>query len=78
MKKLLVLLCLGASLQICPAQISESLAIEKIDTGRINGVMYRILIPPNWNKKLVMYAHGYESPQMPVNTLRSVNYRRDD
>lgn len=77
MKKLLVLLCLGASLQICPAQISESLAIEKIDTGRINGVMYRILFPPNWNKKLVMYAHGYESPQMPVNSLRSLNPRRD-
>ncbi|MBN1340282.1 MAG: hypothetical protein JXA03_13215, partial [Bacteroidales bacterium] len=32
------------------------------DTGRIDGAMFRILIPSNWNRNLVMYAHGYEMP----------------
>lgn len=30
-----------------------------IETGEINGAQFRIEIPPNWNKGLVMYAHGY-------------------
>jgi pimeloyl-ACP methyl ester carboxylesterase len=34
--------------------------IAKIDTGTINGADYRIIFPANWQKKLVMYAHGYE------------------
>ena len=37
----------------------------RIDTGRIDGVMYRIIIPANWNHNLVMYAHGYEIPSIP-------------
>ncbi len=32
----------------------------KRDTGILNGAAYEILMPNNWNKKLVMYAHGYE------------------
>jgi pimeloyl-ACP methyl ester carboxylesterase len=34
--------------------------ISKIDTGVIHGAEYKILFPPNWKGKLVMYAHGYE------------------
>lgn len=34
--------------------------IAKSDTGSIMGAAYRIIFPENWNKKLVMYAHGYE------------------
>ncbi len=41
----------------------------KRDTGRLNGAAYEIQIPANWNKKLVMYAHGYEQPTTPRNTL---------
>jgi pimeloyl-ACP methyl ester carboxylesterase len=37
----------------------------RLDTGRIAGAMYRIVIPANWNHNLVMYAHGYEMPSMP-------------
>jgi pimeloyl-ACP methyl ester carboxylesterase len=37
----------------------------RIDTGRIDGAMFRIIIPANWNNNLVMYAHGYEMPSMP-------------
>lgn len=43
--------------------ISTSLfaqSIAKIDSGKINNAKYRILFPVNWQKKLVMYAHGYE------------------
>ncbi len=34
--------------------------IEKKDVGVLKGGTYQILIPTNWNKKLVMYAHGYQ------------------
>ncbi|MBO0951931.1 alpha/beta hydrolase family protein [Fibrella forsythiae] len=34
--------------------------IAKIDSGTIQGARYRVLFPDNWNRKLVMYAHGYE------------------
>ncbi|MCZ2482537.1 alpha/beta hydrolase [Aquirufa nivalisilvae] len=34
--------------------------IEKKDVGTLHGGTYQILIPQNWNKKLVMYAHGYQ------------------
>jgi hypothetical protein len=27
--------------------------------GVLNGASYRVEVPPNWNGKLVMYAHGY-------------------
>lgn len=29
------------------------------DSGSIDGAVYKIDIPVNWNKKLVVYAHGY-------------------
>lgn len=32
-----------------------------VDTGTINGAAYRIDIPANWNRNLVLYAHGYNS-----------------
>jgi pimeloyl-ACP methyl ester carboxylesterase len=31
-----------------------------IDSGYIDQVEYKILIPPHWDHKLVMFAHGYE------------------
>lgn len=33
---------------------------QTFDLGEINGAKYKIYIPENWNKGLVMYAHGYE------------------
>lgn len=35
-------------------------SISKIDTGVIKGATYKIIFPPGWKGKLVMYAHGYE------------------
>jgi pimeloyl-ACP methyl ester carboxylesterase len=48
-----------------------------IDTGRIDGVMYRIIIPENWNHNLVMYAHGYMSPDV-QNTPQFFHNPRSD
>lgn len=53
MKKILILL-----LMFSTNLFAQSIA--KIDTGAINGAAYRIVFPPNWKGKLVMYAHGYE------------------
>jgi len=33
---------------------------QTFDLGEINSAEYKIYIPENWNKGLVMYAHGYE------------------
>ena len=53
----LTLLLLVATLQAqtpAPAQPANT-----VDTGVINGASYYIEIPAQWNKGLVMYAHGY-------------------
>jgi pimeloyl-ACP methyl ester carboxylesterase len=49
--------------------ISGFAQTAKRDTGLLNGAAYEIQIPTNWNKKLVMYAHGYEAPSQPQRTL---------
>ena len=49
----------------------------RIDTGRIGGAMYRIIVPANWNHNLVMYAHGYEMPSMPGGPSMFHNSRSD-
>ena len=33
---------------------------QSFDLGEINSAKYKIYIPENWNRGLVMYAHGYE------------------
>ena len=40
------------------------------DTGTLNGAAYEITVPTNWNKKLVMYAHGYESTLLPKGIVK--------
>lgn len=35
-------------------------ATTTVDAGEINGARFRIEIPANWNRGLVMYAHGYQ------------------
>ncbi|MCB0634575.1 MAG: alpha/beta hydrolase [Saprospiraceae bacterium] len=61
-----LLLCLGK------LQAQENV---KVETGDINGADFKILIPEQWDNKLVLFAHGYEfmgsqgkqseSPQFP-------------
>ena len=40
------------------------------DTGTLNGAAYEITMPKDWNKKLVMYAHGYESTLLPKGIIK--------
>jgi len=42
----------------CHAAFSQNIATT--DTGTVNCAAYKILIPENWQNKLVMFAHGYE------------------
>jgi pimeloyl-ACP methyl ester carboxylesterase len=50
---------LGASVLVLQAQSSPAPAAG-VETGDISGARFRIEIPPNWNRGLVLYAHGYE------------------
>jgi dipeptidyl aminopeptidase/acylaminoacyl peptidase len=50
MKKLFLFLALSTTI----------FAQEKIDLGTLKGGGYQVLMPAKWNKKLVMYAHGYQ------------------
>jgi pimeloyl-ACP methyl ester carboxylesterase len=40
--------------------LSTAVYGQSSEEGEINGAPYQIIIPENWNKGLVMYAHGYE------------------
>ena len=51
-----VLLCCGAAATPLHAQPAPTSTVE---TGTINGAPFRIELPANWNKGLVLYAHGY-------------------
>jgi pimeloyl-ACP methyl ester carboxylesterase len=39
----------------------------KVESGTIEGAEFRIDVPPNWNKTLVMYCHGYVPAGVPPN-----------
>jgi hypothetical protein len=61
MKKFFIFLFGWAMVNSLSAQTAQR------DTGIINGAAYEIQIPANWNKKLLLYAHGYDSPSNPPN-----------
>jgi pimeloyl-ACP methyl ester carboxylesterase len=42
---------------------------SQIDTGRIGEAAYEIRLPTQWNKALVLYAHGYETPETPLRQM---------
>jgi len=74
--KLIALFQLAVLLSVTPL-IGQDIQQSKIDTGRIENVMYRIVIPANWNHNLVMYAHGYEMVTMPATPAAFHNERND-
>lgn len=51
-------------------------SIGKVDSGNINGVVYRIVFPQNWQHKLVMYAHGYSFVGQPPLSKETNWYQR--
>ncbi len=61
MKQIAILICLTFSLQ----------AQKAVDLGTLKGGEYQVHIPANWNKKLVMYAHGYQFMGTPPNSANA-------
>jgi pimeloyl-ACP methyl ester carboxylesterase len=41
-------------------ETSTAKAEAKVETGQINGAAFRIDVPAEWNRGLVMYCHGYQ------------------
>lgn len=50
-------------------------AAADVDTGEINGAPFRVEVPPNWNRGLVMYAHGYAPVGEPAGVADSPRQR---
>ncbi|MHB1241914.1 MAG: alpha/beta hydrolase [Gaiellaceae bacterium] len=50
------LLALVAALTLA---VPAATAAPTVLTGELNGAPYRVVVPENWNGKLVVYAHGY-------------------
>ena len=42
------------------ARTVAALQTSKVETGEIDKAPFRIEVPANWNKGLIMYAHGYQ------------------
>lgn len=48
---------------ICSLLFCSALCAEvRVDVGEINGASFRIDIPDNWNRSLVIFCHGYQGP----------------
>ncbi|HXW08564.1 MAG TPA: DUF6351 family protein [Vicinamibacterales bacterium] len=66
---LLTVLCTVRAVTAQPP--APPVAGSTVEVGEINGAAFRVEIPPEWNKGLVMYAHGYtpagQSPGNPDN-----------
>src|SRR3989441_9357359 len=43
----------------------SALAIDEA-TGVINGAAYAMFVPPAWNGRLILYAHGFVDPDAPI------------
>src|SRR2546428_5494087 len=43
----------------------SALAIDEA-TGVINGAEYAMFVPPAWNGRLILYAHGFVDPDAPI------------
>lgn len=54
-------------LLLCCFSISV-MAQKAVDLGVLKGGDYQVHIPANWNKKLIMYAHGYQFMGTPASS----------
>ncbi len=61
MKRMFLVLLLAATPVPAPAtaQTASPEQANTVETGAINGAPFYIEIPKQWNKGLVLYAHGY-------------------
>jgi pimeloyl-ACP methyl ester carboxylesterase len=52
--------CLVLVMLACSMPAAASFGADTVvETGELDGVPYRVQIPADWNRGLVMYAHGY-------------------
>jgi len=49
------------------ASAALSMAAPKMETGAISGAAFRIDVPENWNRGLVVYCHGYAAQPVKYN-----------
>jgi len=49
----------------------SAMAQKAVDLGKLKGGDYQVHIPANWNKKLIMYAHGYQFMGTPPNSANA-------
>ena len=68
---LLIGACSGGDSPVEPPAASDGLvpaprAGQVVDGTTGPGSLYRFVVPPNWNGTLLVYAHGYVSPDAPV------------
>jgi pimeloyl-ACP methyl ester carboxylesterase len=69
-----VLACSSDAHLAAPADDAESVLAAsrvKLPFGQVRGrlgpgALYEILVPPGWNRSLILYAHGYVDPGEPV------------
>ena len=54
-------------LLLCCFSVSV-MAQKAVDLGVLKGGDYQVHIPANWNKKLIMYAHGYQFMGTPASS----------
>jgi pimeloyl-ACP methyl ester carboxylesterase len=47
-----------------PTWAETAMALDEV--GTLNGVTYKIKVPENWNRTLLMYAHGYSRSDPPT------------
>jgi pimeloyl-ACP methyl ester carboxylesterase len=60
MSKMILFFGIGLLLILNLSVADVSASVPPIDeSGNINGAPYRIVVPANWNKTLLVYAHGY-------------------
>jgi pimeloyl-ACP methyl ester carboxylesterase len=63
MKRAMIAACFLMAVVVTASGAEGESAIQtgnKVETGQINAAAFRIEIPANWNKGLVMYCHGYQ------------------
>ena len=46
--------------------VASSAFADDVVDGRVGGSLYRLVRPPNWNGRLVLYAHGFVPSDAPV------------
>ena len=39
---------------------------DEVVDGRVDGALYRLVRPSNWNGRLVLYAHGFVPSDAPL------------